>query len=333
MEELIWNEETIRKSRSPYSIYFYLKKTNGNREEAQKLYREFLDRNAVFKQNKNRMNSTEYWTTRGYTEEEAIIKVKEFQSKPLDLDVYILKYGEEEGQKRFNKRKKNLQNRFDVEIKNIQKELNCSYDDAYDYVCKRRRKCTPKCVDYWLNRNYSIEDAKELVSKTQKEHSPRSIYYWIRIGYTLEEATLKVSEYQDNLSIKSIMARYGCDKFEALDIQQTIIEKTKKTNIENKKSIDPTDEYDFFLYKKEVATETRKTLRLYKDTFVKQNKCDTLDHMYSIFWGFYNEVPAKIIGSIYNLRYISRSENSKKQNKCSIDLKTLLENYENGNQD
>ena len=65
----------------------------------------------------------------------------------------------------------------------------------------------------------------------------------------------------------------------------------------------------------------------------KQNKCDTLDHMYSIFWGFYNEVPAKIIGSIYNLRYVSRSENSKKQNKCSIDLKTLLENYENGNQD
>lgn len=60
---------------------------------------------------------------------------------------------------------------------------------------------------------------------------------------------------------------------------------------------------------------------------------------YSIYFylkktnGNREEVPAKIIGSIYNLRYVSRSENSKKQNKCSIDLKTLLENYENGNQD
>jgi len=111
------------------------------------------------------------------------------------------------------------------------------------------------------------------------------------------------------------------------------LKKPKKLILKIKKSIDPTDEYDFFLYKKEVATETKKTLRLYKDTFVKQNKSDTLDHMYSIFWGFYNEVPAKIIGSIYNFRYVPRSENSKKQNKCSIDLKTLIENYENGNQD
>jgi|694.fasta_scaffold64325_7 hypothetical protein len=331
MEDLIWNEETIRKSRSPFSIYFYLKKTNGNQEEAQKLYREFLDKNVPFKEKHNRPNAKEYWMTRGFSEEEAIIKVREFQSKPLDLEIYIEKYGEEEGLAKFNKRKENLQNRFDVEIKNVQQKLNCSYDEAYEYCCQRRRSCSPRTVDYWLNRGHSLEDAKKLVSKFSKESSPRSIYYWIRIGYTEEEAKLKVSEYQDNNSISAIMKRYGCDKFEALDIQESILEKTKKTNIQNKKSVEIGDEYAFFVYKKEVQRETKKTLRLYKDTFVKTDKSQTLDHMYSVFWGFYNDVPPKIIGSIYNLRYVSQSENSKKRSNCSITLETLLEKYENGN--
>jgi hypothetical protein len=70
---------------------------------------------------------------------------------------------------------------------------------------------------------------------------------------------------------------------------------------------------------------------LNKVTFVKNDKGDTLDHKYSIFWGFYNDVPPEIIGSIHNLEYIPLSENCKKQTNCSIDLKTLLERYENGN--
>lgn len=332
MEELIWNEETIRKSRSPFSIYFYLKKTNGNQEESQKLLRKFLDKNVPFKEKKNRPNAVEYWIARGCSEEEAILKVKEFQSKPLDLDIYISKYGEEEGLARFEKRKENLQNRFDVEIKNIQNKMNCTYDEAYEYACQRRRRCSPMLVDYWLSRNYSLEEAKELTTKCRKEYSPRSIYYWIRIGYTEEEATQKLAQYQDNISINAIMERYGCDKFEALDIQESIIEKVRQTNIENKRSIRIEDDYEFFLYKKEVQRETKKTLRIYKDTFFKTNKDDSLDHMYSVMWGFYNEVPAKIIGSIHNLRYISKSENSRKQSNCSITLETLLERYENGNQ-
>lgn len=331
MEELIWTEETIKKSRSPYSIYFYLKKTNGNHEEAKVLMEKFLQEKSPFRQKHNQPSCIEYWVKKGYSESEAKIKVSEFQSKPLDLEAYISKYGEKEGRARFEKRKENLQNRFDVEIKNVQAQLGCDYDAAYDYVCQRRRKCSPKTVDYWLNKNYTLEEAKQLVSKHQKEISPRSIYYWVRLGYSEEEATVKVSEYQDNVSVKSIMKRYHCTEFEALDIQQSILEKTRLTNIKNGKSVNIGDEYDFFIYKKEVQKETRKTLRLHKDTLVKKNKNDSLDHMYSVFWGFYNDVPPKVIGSIYNLRYISLSDNTSKQTKCSIDLKTLLELYENGN--
>ena len=80
-----------------------------------------------------------------------------------------------------------------------------------------------------------------------------------------------------------------------------------------------------------VNKETKKTLKINKKTFVKNSNGDTLDHKYSIFWGFYNDVPSEIIGSIHNLEYISLSENCKKQTNCSIDLKTLVEKYENGN--
>ena len=64
---------------------------------------------------------------------------------------------------------------------------------------------------------------------------------------------------------------------------------------------------------------------------LKKNKNDSLDHKYSIFYGFYNDVPPKIIGSIYNLEYLPKSKNCSKQTKCSIDLKTLNEMYENEN--
>jgi hypothetical protein len=123
MEDLIWTQENINKSKSPFSIYFYLKKTNGDYNSAKKLYDDFLEKKSPFRNPKNRPNTIEYWISRGYSEDDAKIKIKEIQSKPLDLEKYIEKYGEENGLKKYNERKDNLQNRFDSEIKNIQSKL------------------------------------------------------------------------------------------------------------------------------------------------------------------------------------------------------------------
>lgn len=331
METLIWTQENLKKSKSPFSIYFYLKKTNDDYNSAKKLYDDFLEKKSPFRNPKNRPNTIEYWVARGYSKEDAKLKVSELQSKPLDLNEYVEKYGEEKGLERYSKRKENLQNRFDVEIKNIQVKMQCDYDVAYDIVCNRKRKSSPRTLDYWTNKGYSTEESKKLVSKHQKENSPRSVYYWVKIGYSEKDAIIKVKEYQDNLSIESIMKRYTCDKITALEIQESIIEKVRFTRIENNMNIDITNDYDYFVYKKMTNKETKKTLKLNKKTFVKNNKSDSLDHKYSIFWGFSNNVPPEIIGSIYNLEYISLSENCKKQTNCSIDLKTLVEKYENGN--
>jgi hypothetical protein len=50
-----------------------------------------------------------------------------------------------------------------------------------------------------------------------------------------------------------------------------------------------------------------------------------LDHMYSITEGFKDNVAPKIIGSIYNLRFIDHKENCSKGTKCSITLEKLYE--------
>jgi hypothetical protein len=331
METLVWTQENIKKSRSPFSIYFYLKKNNGDYNSAKKLYDDFLKEKSPFRNPKNRPNTIEYWTSRGYTETDALLEISKIQSKPLDLTHYVEKYGEQLGLEKYNKRKANSQNRFQTEIKNIQSSLKCDYATAYDMVCNRKRKCSPRTIDYWINKGFSIEKSKELLSKYQKENSPRSVYYWIKHGYSEDDAHIKVREYQDNISIDSIMKRYSCDKEDALKLQESIIEKVKFTRIENKTSISTINDYEYFVYKKMVNKETKKTLKMNKKTFFKKNKDDSLDHRYSIFWGFCNDVPAEIIGSIYNLEYISLSENCKKQANCSIDLKTLLEMYENGN--
>lgn len=328
---VVWNLETLKKSNSPFSIYFYLKKCNEDYDSARVLYENFLSKNSPFRKKQNRPNCVEYWIAKGYDKDESNLKVKEFQSHPLDLEEYKNRYGQEEGIKKYNLRKENYQSRFDVEIQNIQKKLDCDYDAAYEFVCNKRRKCSPRTIDYWMEKGYSVEDSRILVSKYQKENSPRSIYYWVKIGYTEQDAQIKVREYQDNLSINSIMKRYSCDKLSALELQESFLEKIKFTRIQKGLDLDPSLDYEYFVYKKAVQKETKKSLRLNKDILVKKNKKDSLDHRYSIFKGFLNDVPSEVIGSIYNLEYISISKNSKKQINCSIDLQTLMEKYKNGN--
>lgn len=52
-----------------------------------------------------------------------------------------------------------------------------------------------------------------------------------------------------------------------------------------------------------------------------------LDHKYSIFQGFVDNISPEIIGNINNLEFIPSIENSKKKNKCSISIEELTNSY------
>lgn len=60
----------------------------------------------------------------------------------------------------------------------------------------------------------------------------------------------------------------------------------------------------------------------------KDDDAHHIDHMFSIYDGFMNDVPADIIGNICNLHCIPGSANIKKRNNSWITLKELYDRYE-----
>lgn len=83
-------------------------------------------------------------------------------------------------------------------------------------------------------------------------------------------------------------------------------------------------------YKKIIRALTAKTYKNNKETINPKNlKIGRgeyhIDHKYSLYEGFKNNVDPKIMSSIENLEIISEHENCSKQSKCSITLDELIE--------
>ena len=134
-------------------------------------------------------------------------------------------------------------------------------------------------------------------------------------------------------SKKSCIERYGVDNIlKCKDIQQKI----KNTLVSKGLIISTTD---FELYKNDVRRITRMNseelfnnwngLDYYTDECIKENfslnsnskNYPTIDHRFSIVYGFNNKIDANIIGSIDNLCITTRSNNSKKSSKIEKDFK------------
>jgi len=95
---------------------------------------------------------------------------------------------------------------------------------------------------------------------------------------------------------------------------------------------------DYLIYLHLVWDETHESMLRFShlkfgSSFNKKNL--SLDHQVSIKFGFLNGIHPNIIGHIENLRYISKSENSKKRDNCSISIVELMnrikEHTANGN--
>lgn len=307
-----WNEsdESIRKSRSPNSIYFYLKKYDNDLEKAQKDLDDYRERN---KNNLKPKNKIDYWLWKGYSQEEAEIKRAEWTKQHFE---------------KINKIPK--KNPYNSEIENLMKKTGCSKEHAIVLANKRRITCSPRRKEYWIKKGYTESEAANKVTEWQSTVSPRTISYWINKGLSEKDAIKKVSEYQDNISIDAICNRLKCTREEALEVQIGYIEKTRLTCdfIE--------DEYYglYLLYKRKVDKLTKQTYKLYKkeiDPYNLRSRDYHLDHKYSIKDGFINEIPAEIISSKYNLQIISASENSSKQSKSKITIEELYKKYKNEN--
>lgn len=94
----------------------------------------------------------------------------------------------------------------------------------------------------------------------------------------------------------------------------------------------PSDRPDFINYAKEVWRYTNENDLTTLPNYDKRGRTEVpgsyqLDHKYSIFYGFRNNISPEIIGNINNLEFIPSIENSKKKIKCSISIEELTNSY------
>ena len=87
----------------------------------------------------------------------------------------------------------------------------------------------------------------------------------------------------------------------------------------------------FEVYKRTVLYYTKLTTKNIKiENIEKRSRDWHLDHKFSIYEGFKNNVPSYIMGSYYNLEMIEGINNNKKYTNCSITKEQLFEQYFKG---
>lgn len=106
-------------------------------------------------------------------------------------------------------------------------------------------------------------------------------------------------------------------------------DKCKKEDEEFDRKVDPNQLKQFKQYNSLVYRETYRTIKEHSDKIKKLHLRGNehnyeLDHRYSIYDGFINNISPKQIAHYKNLKILTKQENRSKNQKSSISLKTLL---------
>lgn len=139
-----------------------------------------------------------YWTSRGWSEEESLLKRKLVKRDPTDSPMNI----------------------------NFWVKRGFSEEDAKIKI-KSQRKLNK---EYWILRGYNEEDSIRLSNQFQKENSVKfhkkfksdnnfresvnskrsnNINYWLNLGFTEDIAASKISERQSTFSLEKCIKKYG----------------------------------------------------------------------------------------------------------------------------
>lgn len=140
------------------------------------------------------------------------------------------------------------------------------------------------------------------------------------------------------LTVETVINRYGKEHYHRTGIQlnQSLTrevrnsnqEKTRITQIKNKKwipddLISPWERYKRIV-RKISNSQPLDTLLNYDKRGFSKGKYN-LDHIYSVYDGFINNIDPEIIGNIKNLRYITFEENRLKSHRSDVTIEKLME--------
>ena len=187
----------------------------------------------------------------------------------------------------------------------------------------------------------------------ERENNGSAVHIRKKIGNTIKNNNLNLSDEErkkkfgwlNGLSdadkqtyIKTVLLNTGCHlwwKTATQEEKELVFKKRteKKLNYDNSLIQYYYDNrHNLQLYNTIVDYFTNITYFKYRELIDPDHlrgKGHHLDHKYSKFMGFVNQVDPKIIASLDNLEILPEKENMSKGAKCSIDLSYLIERYRN----
>lgn len=238
-----------------------------------------------------------------------------------------------------------IENKYcSAKCNNNSEETKNKFRDAYNKLSDDERKIRNDNRTNTFNERYGgyTMQSNELSTKMRKtmmerygvEHSfqnenskQKAINTWIK-KYGVDNP-YKAEEVKEKIK-NILLEKYGVDN--ACNINpKSRIESGLKTKIEKGLIIPEKFLSDYQKYRKGVKKLTEETYKKYKDIInpnnfkrvTNGNIGHQLDHKYSIFEGFLDNVDPKIISSLHNLQMLEWSKNRKKGKDCSITLNEL----------
>lgn len=195
----------------------------------------------------------------------------------------------------------------------------------------KRRFCGPICSRRWgANNRSETWKEKASLSKLGKNNpmfgvsqtNPNSLANLTRSAWTGKRQSAESNKKRSNsMKGKSSWTEESKKKYIQTGIEQGRFWKS-----------DDPEYIEFKKYRRKVYYWTSKNDLTLLENYDKRSLLGYhLDHKYSISEGFKNNVPPKVIGSIYNLEFLLSTDNVKKGTKCSITLENLYELFSSRN--
>lgn len=159
-----------------------------------------------------------YWINNGYTENDAIEKIKQIQS---------------ENSKKFHKKYKETPEKYKKTISPFTEEfwINKGITDKNEIKIKINSQRNIN-IEYWLNKGFNKDEAIKKISEIQKSNSIKSaeknkkelntfeyrkkrnvyIEYFLNKGYSLEESQELLKERQTTFTLEKCIIKHGLEK-------------------------------------------------------------------------------------------------------------------------
>jgi hypothetical protein len=182
-KRLLDNDVEIIKG-SPYSMNYWLARGMSPDE-------------ALKHKDKKKLNNPQYWIDKGYSEEEANIKIK--YGYLVNLESFINKYGEEDGLIRWqNKLQKNINSNKKSSKRRLEYWISLGYSEK-EAIEKRKEHQTTFTLEKCVNK-HGPELGEKIYEKRQKE--------WVN-----KMDKLRDSINNDSFSLEFFKKKYGTEGF------------------------------------------------------------------------------------------------------------------------